>query len=90
MVDFQKKAGPAPRTLKVGEVLRTTFAKRLQQANAVKLRPKRMRMRRCESSIHRRSTVEQAAREGAMETFIVADPNMQNYFNTVEWSAVRA
>jgi hypothetical protein len=95
---IEKKTGPAPRTLKVGEVLRSTTAKRLLQANAPKLRPKLVRMRQwgislpggCESLIHWRTTVEQAARDGVMEPVVVADLDMQNYFNTVEWPSIRA
>ena len=82
----------------MGEVLRASNAKRLVHAHAPKLRQTLVGTRQLgillpggfESLIHWRSTVEQAARDGTMDPIVVSDLDMKNYYNTVEWSAIRA
>ena len=43
-----------------------------------------------ESLIHWRSTVEEAAARGLMEPAVIADLVMENFFNSVEWPAIRS
>ncbi len=42
-----------------------------------------------ESLIHWRTTVEEAARAGIIDPVVVADLDMKNFFNSVEWPAIR-
>ncbi len=92
------KLDVAPRPIKIGELLRTTSSERVGQAAAPCLRHVLVRMRQwgislpggCEALIHWRSTVEDAARTGIIEPIAVADLDMQNFFNSVEWPAIRA
>ena len=93
-----KKSSPEPRTLKVGEVLRAASARRLLHAGASELRRTLVGIRQwgiilpggCESLIHWRTTIEQAARDGIDDPVVVADLDLKNYFNTVEWPDIRA
>ena len=63
---IEKKVGPAPRTIKIGEALRATSAQRVLKSAAAKVRPTLVRMRQwgvslpggCESLIHWRSSIE--------------------------------
>jgi hypothetical protein len=42
-----------------------------------------------EALVHWRATVEQAARQGLIPAVVVADIDMENFFNSVEWEAIR-
>ena len=42
-----------------------------------------------EALVHWRSTVETAAKDGLIDPIVVADLDMENFFNTVEWTAIR-
>ena len=43
-----------------------------------------------EALIHWRSTVEDAAKTGVIEPVVFADLDLENFFNSVEWPAIRA
>jgi hypothetical protein len=43
-----------------------------------------------EALVHWRDTVEQAARQGTIPAVVIADIDMKNFFNTVEWEAIRS
>ena len=94
--DFQLPDA-VPRPIKVGEFLRAAASKRIAASGAAALRPLLLRMRQwgigvpggCEALVHWRSTIEQAARAGVIEPVVIADLDMKNFFNTVEWSAIR-
>ena len=93
-----KKNSDVPRTVKIGETLRMIGAKQKLNDSAPSLRPTLGRMRQwgisfpgsAESLIHWRSTVEEAAHAGVIDPVVVADLDMKNFFNTVEWEEIRA
>ena len=93
-----KKSGKAPRPLKVGEVLRSSNAKRLLKQNMPKIRSTFIQKRQwgiavpggAEALIHWRGLVDEGARTGLVSGLVVADLDMENFFNSVEWKAIRA
>ncbi len=93
---LEKKDGGA-RPIKIGEVLRVAAAKRILAKASSRLRPHLAQMRQwgiafprgAEGIIHWRTTVEEAARTGLIDPVVVADLDMRNFFNTVEWAAIR-
>lgn len=92
-----KKVGNEPRPIKCIEVLRSANAKRLMRQHAAGLRPTLLEMHQwgislpggAEALVHWRSTVEEAARDGLIEPIVIADLDMKNFFNSVEWPAIR-
>ena len=101
LIYLQKKRGElildTPRPIKVGEVLRSAAAKRTLRKHEQTLLPTLIRMRQygvslpggAEALAHWRATVEEAAKAGIIRPVVTADLDMKNFFNSVEWDAIR-
>ena len=95
--NIPKKLGKKPRNIKSGEFLRSSAARRIVHRGAGDLRPALVSMRQwgvaipngSEALVHWRSTVEDAAKAGIIEPVVVADIDMETFFNSVEWPAIR-
>ena len=98
MFNIPKKSCKISRTIKSGEFLRSSAARRILRQGAPKLRPIFVAMRQwgvaipngAEALVHWRSTIEDAAKNGTIEPVIVAGFDMEHFCNTVEWPAIRA
>jgi hypothetical protein len=96
-VFIAKKTGEAPRPIKVGEVLRAAAAKRLLNRSAGKLRKVFLQMHQwgisipggAEALTHWRDLAESASKCGVGKAVVIADLDMANFFNSVEWPAIR-
>ena len=95
---LEKKVGPAPRPIKVGEVLKAAAAKRTLQEEEPSLQPKLIAMHQwgggapggAEAMTHWRSTIVDAARCGTIPAVVTADLDLVNFYNSVEWPEIRA
>ena len=101
LIYLQKRRGElildTPCPIKVGEVLRSAAAKRTLRTHEQALAPTLIRMRQygvllpggAEALAHWRAIVEEAAKAGVIRPVATADFDMKNFFNSVEWGAIR-
>ena len=95
---IRKKAGKAPRPLKIGEVLRGAAAKKILARNEPRLRRELAQRNQfgvaisggAEALTHWRATLEEAIQAGDAAPMVVADLDMENFFNSIGWPAIRA
>ena len=98
LVWVKKKTGNAPRPVKIGEVLRTSFAKRTVRQQEAALRPKLLEMHQwglampggTEACVHWRNTLEELAKAGAIPALVAMDLDCCNMFGSLEWPSIRA
>ena len=77
--------------MKIGEVLRTSFAKRLVRKSEAVLRPKLLQMHQwslampggAEALVHWRSTAEDLAISGAVPPLVALDLGLSNMFGSI-------
>jgi hypothetical protein len=94
---WQRKKNRAPRPIKMGEFIRSSYAKHLVHKNRAKLRTTLIGMHQwgigtpgsCEALVHWRSTLEELILAGKLEPMVVPDLDMVNMFGTVEWPSIR-
>ena len=92
----RKMASRAP--IKMGEFLRSAYAKRLVNLSQVHLRTKTLRMHQwgvnlpgaCEALCHWRGTIEPLVLNGTFEPLVAADLDLVNMFGNAEWPHIRA
>ena len=97
LVFLEKKGSAKPRPVRIGELLRSTVAKRMQRQTAPRLRQTFRNYRQwgvampggAEALVHWRSTVEELARSGSTEPLVAFDLDLANMFGTIEWSEIR-
>ena len=97
LVWLKKKTGRAPRPVKIGEVLRTSFAKRLARKGEAVLRPKLAEMHQwglampggAEAMVHWRNTLEELATSGVIPPLVALDLDCCNMFGSLEWPSIR-
>ena len=83
---------------KMGEFLRSAYAKRLVNVAQVHLRSKTLQMHQwgvhlpgaCEALCHWRGTIEPLVLNGTLEPLADADLDLVNMFGNAEWPAIRA
>ena len=98
LVWLKKKKGPAPRPVQIGEVIRSSFAKRTLRRHEASLRQVLLRMRQwgmampgaAEAIIHWRGTVEEMAMSGLIPPLVALDLDLCNMFGSTEWPPIRA
>ena len=97
LVYLRKKKGPAPRPVRIGEVLRRLVAKHNCARHASAIR-KGLLLRRqvgvsvpgaCESLVHVQREAERLLRSGAHGQWVAIDLDLVNCFCHFEWPAVR-
>ena len=95
---WQRKKNGKPRPIKMGEFLRSAYAKRLVNLSQVHLRTKTLRMHQwgvnlpgaCEALCHWRGTIEPLVLNGTIEPLVAADLDLVNMFGNAEWPHIRA
>ena len=95
---WQRKKNGKPRPIKMGEFLRSAYAKRLVNLSQVHLRTKTLRMHQwgvnlpgaCEALCHWRGTIEPLVLNGTIEPLVAADLDLVNMFGNAEWPRIRA
>ncbi len=95
---WQKKKTGKPRPIKMGELLRTCYAKRFAKKHMPKLRKGFRQAHQwgigvpgaCEGLVHWRGTVEELAIEGVIEPVVAVDVDLVNMFGNAEWPQIRA
>ena len=95
---LKKKKGLAPRPVQIGEVLRSSYAKRTLRKQEAALRPTLRNMHQwgmalpggAEALIHWRSTVEGLATSGQISPLVALDLDLCNCFGSIEWPCIRA
>ena len=95
---WQRKKNGKPRPIKMGEFLRSAYAKRLVNLSQVHLRTKTLRMHQwgvnlpgaCEALCHWRGTIEPLVLNGTLEPLVAADLDLMNMFGNAEWPHIRA
>jgi hypothetical protein len=93
----RKKTGK-PRPIKMGEFLRSAYAKSLAHKHQGKLRKKLLDMHQwgvgmpgsCEALAHWRGTIEELILAGVLDPMIAVVIDLVNMFGNVEWSSIRA
>ena len=94
---WQRKKNGKPRPIKMGEFLRSAYAKRLVNLSQVHLRTKTLHMHQwgvnlpgaCEALCHWRGTIEPLVLNGTLEPLVAADLDLVNMFGNAEWPAIR-
>ena len=94
---WQRKKNNKPRPIKMGEFLRSCYAKRVVHSHRAKLRTAFLGMHQwgvglpgsAEALSHWRGLVEELITVGALEPMIAADLDLVNMFGNVEWPAIR-
>ena len=97
MSSARKKSGK-PRPIKMGEFLRSAYAKRLVNLTQVHLRTKTLHMHQwgvnlpgaCEALCHWRGTIEPLVLNGTLEPVVAGDLDLVNMFGNAEWPDIRA
>ena len=95
---WQRKKNGKPRPIKMGEFLRSAYAKRLVNLSQVHLRTKTLHMHQwgvnlpgaCEALCHWRGTIEPLVLNGTLEPLVAADLDLVNMFGNAEWPHIRA
>ena len=95
---WQRKKNGKPRPIKMGEFLRSAYAKRLVNLSQVHLRTKTLHMHQwgvnlpgaCETLCHWRGTIEPLVLNGTLEPLVAADLDFVNMFGNDEWPHIRA
>ena len=95
---WQRKKNGKPRPIKMGEFLRSAYAKRLVNLSQVHLRTKTLHMHQwgvnlpgaCEALCHWRGTIEPLVLNGTIEPLVAADLDLVNMFGNAEWPHIRA
>ena len=95
---WQRKKNGKPRPIKIGEFLRSAYAKRLVNLAQVHLRTKTLHMHQwgvslpgaCEALCHWRGTIEPLVLNGTLEPLVAADLDLVNMFGNAEWPHIRA
>ena len=95
---WQRKKNGKPRPIKMGEFLRSAYAKRLVNLAQVHLRTKTLHMHQwgvnlpgaCEALCHWRGTIEPLVLNGTLEPLVAADLDLVNMFGNAEWPDIRA
>ena len=95
---WQRKKNGKPRPIKMGEFLRSAYAKRLVNVSQVHLRTKTLHMHQwgvnlpgaCEAFCHWRGTIEPLVLNGTLEPLVAADLDLVNIFGNAEWPHIRA
>eukprot|EP00969_Alexandrium_andersonii_P144667 6397320-Alexandrium_andersonii.AAC.1 len=95
---WQRKRNGKPRPIKMGEVVRTSFAKRCTKRRLPALRARFRAAHQwgvgvpgaCEAMAHWRGTVEELAVRGAIPAVVALDVDLVNMFGSVEWDAMRS
>ena len=90
---WQRKKNGKPRPIKMGEFLRSAYAKRLVNLAQVHLRTKTLHMHQwgvnlpgaCEALCHWRGTIELLVLNGTLEPLVAADLDLVNMFGNAEW-----
>ena len=94
---WQRKKNGKPRPIKMGELLRSAYAKRLVNQQQVILRSKVLRMHQwgislpgaCEGLCRWRGTIEPLAANGTLEPLVAVDLDLVNMFGNAEWPRIR-
>ena len=94
---WQRKKNNKPRPIKMGEFLRSSYAKRTVHAHRVRLRTTFLNMRQwgiglpgsAEALSHWRGNIEHLIQDGSLEPMVAADLDLVNMFGNVEWPAIR-
>ena len=87
-----------PRPIKMGEVLRSCYAKHLVHKHRVKLRTTCLSMHQwgiglpgaAEALSHWRGTIEELICDGTLEPMVAADLDLVNMFGNAEWPSIRS
>ena len=95
---WQRKKNGKPCPIKMGEFLRSAYAKCLVNLSQVHLRTKTLHMHQwgvnlpgaCEALCHWRSTIEPLVLNGTLEPLVAADLDLVNMFGNAEWPHIRA
>ena len=95
---WQRKRNGKPRPIKMGEVLRSSYAKRYTKKHLPALRRQLRAAHQwgngvpgaCEAMAHWRGAVEELAQSGAIPALVAVDVDMVNMFGSIEWDAMRA
>ena len=95
---WQRKKSGKPRPIKMGEVLRSSFAKRYTKHHLPALRAHFRNAHQwgvgvpgaCEAMVHWRGAVEELATQGAIPALVALDVDLVNMFGSVEWEAMRS
>ena len=85
---WQRKKNGKPRPIKMGEFLRSAYAKRLVNLSQVHLRTKTLHVHQwganlpgaCEALCHWRGTIEPLVLNGTLEPLVAADLDLVNMF----------
>ena len=95
---WQRKKNGKPRPIKMGEVLRSCYAKHLVHKHRVKLRTTCLSMHQwgiglpgaAEALSHWRGTIEELICDGTLEPMVAADLDLVNMFGNAEWPSIRS
>ena len=95
---WQRKKNGKPRPIKMGEFLRSAYAKRLVNLSQVHLHTKTLHMHQwgvnlpgaCEALCHWRGTIEPLVLNSTLEPLVAADLDLVNMFGNAEWPHIRA
>ena len=95
---WQRKKNGKPRPIKMGEFLRSAYAKRLVNLSQVHLRTKTLHVHQwvvnlpgaCEALCHWRGTIEPLVLNGTLEPLVAADLDLVNMFGNAEWPHILA
>ena len=94
---WQKKKNGIPRPIKIGELLRSSYAKRTVHRFRRSLRPTLLNMRQwgvgmpgsVEALGHWRSRIEELMLHGTLEPVVAADLDLVNMFGNIAWPFIR-
>ena len=97
MLSSASKSEKVERCFAISYIPKPEAAKRTLRDEEGRLRPKLLAMRQwgvavpggAQALCHWRSTVEEAARAGIIDPVVIADLDMANFFNSVEWPRKR-
>ncbi len=94
---WQRKKSGKPRPIKMGELLRSSYAKRTLAKHGKKLRPTLRSMHQwgigipgsVEAMVHWRGTVEELVKDGHLQPMVAIDVDLVNMFGNAEWPQIR-
>ena len=92
-----RKKNGNPRPIKMGEFIRSSYAKRMTKRHIGSIRGQMRDTHQwgmgipgaCEALSHWRCTVESLALEGKLPALVAADVDLENMFGNTEWPAIR-
>ena len=88
---WQRKKNGKPRPIKMGEFLRSAYAKRLVRTKTLHMHQWGVNLPgACEALCHWRGTIEPLVLNGTLEPLVAADLDLVNMFGNAEWPHIRA